>query len=107
MLDERYSRAAFEKAGLDTSEAATLAASLQDDILVELDAVVRDRFFQIVSRLNGMGHQLKPYTQPVPGELSFRDDSGEEGTESYRCLLRIAIDYVVSAGFAHLDYEAT
>lgn len=105
MLDERYSRSAFEVAGLDTPEAADLAASLQDDILVELDAAVRDAFLQIVRRLDGMGHHLKPYSPPVPGDLSFRDDSGEEGTESYQCGLRVGLDCVVSTGFAHLDHE--
>jgi hypothetical protein len=106
MLDEKYSRAAFDLAGLDTEQAASLATSLQQDILLELDEVVRERFLQIVRRLNDMGHGLKPYTPLIPGELSFRDDSGEDGTESYRCLLRVAVDYVVSTGFAHLKYEA-
>ena len=106
MLDEKYSRAAFEATGLDTAAAASLAASLQHDILVELDVVIRDRFLQIARRLNELGHRLKPYSPSAPGELSFRDDFGEEGTESYGCGLRVAVDCVVSTGFAHLDCEA-
>jgi hypothetical protein len=103
MLDEHYSRAAFDKVGLDTPEAAELAKALADDVLMEVDSVARARMLQIVERLNAMGHQLKPDAPLVPGDLSFRDDSGEG--ESYRCRLRVALDCVVSTGFAHLKRE--
>jgi hypothetical protein len=102
MIDERYSAAAFEAAGVDTRQAAELAAALQQEVLTELETPIREHLLRIIDRLNGMGHDLHPYTPLVAGELTFRDEAGQEGTESYRCRLRLALDYLVSAGYAHL-----
>ena len=105
MFDDKFSRSAFESAGYDTVIASQLVSDLEDAILAEMDDVIRGRFLQIVQRLNDMGHCLRPYVPLAPGELSFRDDEGKEGTSSYKCNLRVALDYVISAGYSHLTVE--
>ena len=107
MIDERFSLDAFERCGKDTSEAAELACSLKQEVLEEMHETVMAAFGGIVSRLNEMGHGLRPYIAPVAGELSYRDDSGEEESEDYVCGLRLAYDSVVSAGYAHIERGPT
>ena len=96
----KYSKSAFENAGINSESARVLADELQDAVLVELHKTVESAFLQIVSRLNSQGHDLSPYVKPCPGEYEFR---GKEVDGN--CGLRLACDLVVSAGFSHLSNE--
>ena len=101
MLDERYSATEFERLGLDSERSRTLANELERDILEELKSTVDFEVKKIAERLNGMGHNLRLEEQSTPGSISFRDDRGEG--DNYDCKLRIALDYIASAGYSHLS----
>ena len=100
MIDDRFSAASFERSGLDTEAARALASALADEIQQELHTVVLPVFRRIVEMLNALGHDLRPEGEQKAGELSFRDDSGDDS--SYICKLRVALDLVISTGYAHL-----
>ena len=99
MIDERFSASAFSSCGLDTQKARGLSEVLAQEIESEIQQVVEKQFARIVGRLNDMGHDLKPYVVNA-GELSYRDDY--EDRDGYHCKLRVAVDIVVSTGYAHL-----
>jgi hypothetical protein len=100
MIDERFSKAEFDRRGLDSPGARALADQLSEEVLAELQPVLRNEMMRIVGKLNAMGHQLKPFYEEAPGEWAFRDDAEDE--TGYHCRLRLALDCVVSTGFAHL-----
>jgi hypothetical protein len=108
MIDERFSASAFEAHGVDTEEARRLADGLAEEIQQEIYVVIEPKLREIVEKLNAMGHRLKLYEVPEPGDISFRDDAETES--GYKCKLRVAFDSIVSTGYAHLvdaDQEVT
>ncbi len=100
MLDERFSASAFSSCGIDTIEARALADLLAEEVQKEMQHALEERFTALIKQLNDMGHGLKPEAL-APGELSYRDDY-EDG-RGYHCRLRVALDLVVSTGYAHLN----
>lgn len=100
MIDERFSSAAFEGCGIDTQPARDLADLLAREIQIEMHEAITAQFGKIVGQLNAMGHALKPEYDPLPGDLSYRDDWRDDS--GYHCKLRVGFDSVVSTGFAHL-----
>ena len=100
MIDERFSSSAFASCGLDSDEARALADLLVEEVQKELQGVVDTKFADIVRRLNEMGHNLEE-EQVGLGELSYRDDY--EDDQGYHCKLRVALDLVISTGYAHLS----
>lgn len=103
MVDQRFSSSAFASRGLDSEEAQQLADELEEEVQKEMQTVLEVKFGDIVDRLNRMGHNLKPERVAL-GELSYRDDDEDE--KGYYCKLRVAVDLVVSTGYAHLIREA-
>lgn len=60
---------------------------------------------EIVNELNAMGHNLQLKSSKLgnasyPDEVDYRDESAEN--EHYSCKLRLAVDTIVSTGYAHL-----
>ncbi|WP_437632955.1 hypothetical protein [Sorangium sp. So ce854] len=96
-IDARFALEAFRVAE-ERGQARELADALQDEILRELHAVVEPAFLEIVEKLRRLGHDLKPYTPPVPGDLNYRDD--EESADGYRCRMRVGVDMITSVGYA-------
>ena len=101
MIDERFSAEAFVAQGLDTEAARHLADQLALEIQLQFDAAMLNAMEEIVGVLNGLGHSLFPIYAPRPGHISYRDDSG--AGVPYWCRLRVAVDTVVSTGYAHLE----
>jgi len=101
MIDDRFSAKSFETLGRNTPAAKSLAELLQDEIEQEIGGPVFTALRQIVARLNDMGHNLRLCDNDDPSNLAFRDDSGEPGTSTYHCRLRVAIDWVASSGYPH------
>lgn len=101
MIDERFSASAFSSCGLDTEKARSLSDRLTVEIESEMQEVLRRKFTQIIGHLNEMGHDLKPYVIGKD-ELSYRDDY--DSGDSYHCKLRVAVDLIVSTGYAHLSF---
>jgi hypothetical protein len=99
MLDERFSASAFSVCGIDTNQAQALADLLAEEVQKEMQEAIEQQFVGIVKRLNEMGHNLKPETIAV-GQLSYKDDY--EDDSGYHCKLRLALDLVVSTGYADL-----
>ena len=99
MVDERFSSSSFESRGLDTEQARLLADQLADEIQREMQDVLEQRLSMIVKRLNQMGHNLR-LEESASGEAAYRDDY--EDQKGYHCRLRVALDLVVSTGYAHL-----
>lgn len=99
MIDEKFSAKAFLQKGLDTSASKELASLLAEEIQRELHKAIEPAFKAIIERLNSMGHNLKPYVEASPGEISFRDDG--DTSKGYQCKLRVAADTVISTGYAH------
>lgn len=99
MIDERFSSSAFESLGADSDNARARAALLAEEVQKEMHNVIERHFTDIIKRLNSMGHNLKPEVIAL-GEIAFRDDYEDE--RGYHCKLRVALDVVVSTGYAHL-----
>jgi len=99
MIDERFSSDAFAQLGLDSAGSRELANVLEKEVSEEMRQVIEEKIIELVKKLNSMGHKLKLEQAPQVGEISFRDDyqNGE-----YECKLRLAFDYVTSAGYPDL-----
>lgn len=100
MVNERFSASAFDALGIDSKEAREHADLLAEEIQMEMHKVIFSHFEKIIKKLNEMGHNLKPYGEIRPGEISFRNDYEDEN--GYKCKLRVAIDTIVSTGYAHI-----
>ena len=100
MIDERFSAKKFDQLGLDSDAAGRLAQLLAEEVTAELHAVIEPAFRAIVDRVNQMGHNLG-VEEIGPGEITFRDDREDE--DGYHCRLRLAVDTIVSSGYAHLS----
>lgn len=105
MIDDNFSAASFAAKGLNTKQSLELAHQLGAEIQDELHAVITDHLLKIVERLNAMGHNLKLYVPPVPGDISYRDDW--EDDSGYHCKLRVAVDTIISTGYSHTDTDQT
>lgn len=93
----RFSKDSFIEENERDPSSKILANALEAVIQQELHEVIMPKMHEIVGRLNAMGHQLKEYTPPIPGDISFRDDEGKAG--GYICYLRLGVDTIVSVGF--------
>lgn len=100
MIDERFSAEEFILSGIDTDESQKLADLLAEEVANELHQVVNAKVIEIVEKLNSIGHSLKPEYESKVGEISFRDNSFEDG--KYQCKLRLGVDTVISTGYSHL-----
>lgn len=99
MIDERFSSNHFENLGIDSEESISLAKILRVEIEKELHETVLAKFSEILNQLNHMGHDLKLYEDIEPGSYAFRDDFIEKD-DTYRCKLRVGLDYCVSTGYS-------
>jgi hypothetical protein len=93
---EKYSKLQFESRGLDSPAARELADELQDDVSKEIHDWVLAAFLKVVEGLNAHGHNLQSYDEISMGDISFRDEPVEG-----QCMLRLACDSIVSAGYSH------
>jgi hypothetical protein len=100
MIDDTFSKESFSTAGLDTPEARSLADQLAKEIQAVIHLTVVKEIDLIIKKLNQMGHNLRLYEDPTPGDISYRDDN--DNNENYQCYLRIAIDTIISTGYSHL-----
>ncbi|CAN5361711.1 hypothetical protein BH10ACI2_BH10ACI2_06220 [soil metagenome] len=100
MIDKRFSAEAFTKAGIDSDESRKLADMPAEEVASELHQIIEAKVTQIVEDLNSIGHDLRPESAPIVGDISFRDDYRVDDT--YKCKLRLAVDTVISTGNSHL-----
>ena len=96
-IDIRFSKSSFIEENERDPSSKNLADALETEIQQELHGIIMPKLYEIVGRLNAMGHQLREYTTPIPGDISFRDD--EEKNGDYICFLRLGVDTIVSVGF--------
>lgn len=90
---EKYSKSEFDK--LSTEDARVLSDAIQEEVLLELDATIKNAFKEIIDRFNEVGHTLTLYDESA-GDIAYRDTGG----------LRLAIDSIISSGFNDtVDYE--
>jgi hypothetical protein len=99
MIDEKFSAKSFIELGLDTEESRNLSDSLEKEVSRQMQQLIEAKFEEIITKLNDMGHNLK-LEEKTTGEISFRDDDDDD--ENYHCKLRLAFDYVTSAGYSDL-----
>jgi len=99
MIHQKYSADNFIKLGLNSGPARRLAKELQAEVLARMHEIVLPSFQQVVTELNALGHDLRSYAVEA-GDISYRDDV--ETDRGYQCKLRLGLDMVVSAGYAHL-----
>ena len=92
----KYSKQRFDALGLDSQAARLLADRLQEEVAEEIQGAVLPALLKIVAGLNAQGHGLAPDSDIVIGDLSFRDESA-----GGNCRLRLACDFVISAGYSH------
>jgi hypothetical protein len=96
-IDIRFSKSSFVEESERDPCSRSLANDLETEIQEELHEIVLPKLFELIERLNAIGHRLRDYTPPVPGDINFRDD--EEKNGRYRCFLRLSVDTIVSVGF--------
>jgi hypothetical protein len=95
MKFEKYSKSEFESLTADPAATRKLADQLQDDVVQEVHEAVFTAFLRVVDRLNAEGHDLRLYEELRPGDIAYRDESGEG-----QCNLRLGCDVVISAGYS-------
>jgi hypothetical protein len=101
MIDEKFSKKSFSDAGLNTPESKKLADQLAQEIQAKIHISITQELNNIVENLNCMGHNLRLYEDIQPGDISYRDDNDEDGS-NYECYLRLAVDTIISTGYSHL-----
>ncbi len=101
-IDNRFSKEAFIAESERDLSSRSLANALELEVQDEIHSVVLPKIVDIIRRLNTMGHNLKEFTPPEPGNISFRDET--KYGESV-CSLRLALDTIVSAGFGDATDE--
>lgn len=106
MIDDRFSAAAFSKAGLNTDDARQLADALEVAVQRNLDGALREAMGQIVAKLNSMGHNLTPELPVESGRLVFFDLDPASDQWHQDTKLRLALDTTVSAGYHHFTDPA-
>ncbi len=94
---ERFSRAAFDKEYSRAPSDRSLSDQLQDEIQALLHETTMPAFQVVACALNSAGHNLRHYGEPIPGDISLRDESN--GDAGYHCDLRVGVDTVISVGF--------
>jgi len=92
---EKYAKSKFESLASDPSNTRRLADELQDDVAQEIHEAVLNAFLRVVEGLNAEGHGLSLYEEIQPGNIAYRDESGEG-----QCNLRLGCDLVISAGYS-------
>jgi len=97
-IDERFHLDQFLRIRGDADALEAVNAELEKEVHKRLHEVVQPAVEEIVARLNGVGHNLTLYYEPVPGDIGYRDDQTVDGR--YSCKLRLGVDVVVSIGFA-------
>lgn len=96
-LEQKFSLEEFQRAGMGTDSARSLADELAEIVQERIHASVADAVAGVVEDLKVLGHDLREYTKPVPGDIAYRDDEGSNG--GYVCRLRLGVDTIVSTGF--------
>lgn len=96
-IDSRFSKLQFLSESENKNGSRGLSDQLAAEVLALLHDAVAARFNEIVEQVNQLGHDLRAYDEPQPGEIAFRDDREFNG--EYLCDLRLAVDVVVSVGF--------
>lgn len=94
----KFSAEAFERCGLDSEAAQTLADELEHEVVVELMKEIRPRMEAIIRRLNSLGHRFERDDRNSPGSCQYADWSKVRRKEN--SLLDASL--VVSTGYAHL-----
>jgi hypothetical protein len=89
-----FSPEAFDS--LDADQRRALAEELNSAVTADLMAGVRDRMEIVVSALNGLGHELR-LTDDGDDARGYNDGRGGAAG-----LLRLAVDVVVSSGYADM-----
>ena len=112
MLSDEFSYDSFNKLGLDSDEARTLADKLEMAVTKEFHDVLEKKMNEIIKQLNDMGHSMKPFEHDLEEDFidfEYRDhnDSSIPDLQSdYVCKLRLGLSLVISAGFGHLiDFD--
>lgn len=97
MIDERFSKAAFDAAGWGSEDSRSLCGQLDAEIQRELMEIIKPVMYKIVGKLNAMGHALNDVSDEF-GEIHFREPL--ESTARGRGFKTIvAADLVVTVGY--------
>lgn len=94
MIDEKYSADNFENELMRNDISRALSDALEKEIQAELHEVLLEKIQDIVGKLNSMGHNLRFYYPPLPGDISYRDE------ENGHCKLRVSSDCIISIGYS-------
>jgi len=94
-MDNIYLFEEFAKKGMGTPEADEHSAKLSTHVENRLHIIMFQELEKIVKELNELGHNLELYDEPVPGDVSYRDNDGD----TKPCKLRLGVDTIVSVGF--------
>jgi hypothetical protein len=86
-----YSKQKFELCGVNSDAARKLADDLQNDVNEEIHTAVLTVFLNVIEKLNVLRHNLTPYDEISPGDISFRNEPTEK-----ECYLRLASDAIIS-----------
>ena len=93
----------FSKYALNTfmnnRDMSKLLKEFETELLSEFHPIIEEKLKQIVFELNQHGHNLKLYYSE-PDDVHYRDDEFCEG--KYNCKLRLAVDTIISVGFADI-----
>lgn len=97
MIDERFSKQAFEAVGWNTEASRVLCGQLDAEVHVLLMDLLKPAMQDIVNRLNSMGHALVDVSQELGDDIHYRQPTGTSLTGRYKMLL--AADLVVTVGY--------
>ena len=88
MIDERFSRKAFE----DSDDPEALAVELRDEVVLAIQPAVETAMAAVIARLNELGHELLDEGYPGPDEICY------DTPEGAAVRLYVCHDTTVSAG---------
>ena len=97
---ESYSEKNFTSCSPE--QARSLSDQLQHDVSASLHGVILTALQEIVKQLNAVGHNLTPYDEIRPGDISYRDESSDA-----QCQLRLGCDTIISVGYRDTVQEGT
>jgi hypothetical protein len=92
MIDERFSVEAFEKAAYDSE---WLRCLLRDEIVKEIDEVLKATMLDIIRQMNSLGHRLTICNSP-PGSIIFKDLLANKKSCDYDYKIIIGADITVT-----------
>lgn len=97
MLDERFSKTAFEAYGWNSEESRLLCGELDAVIHEQLLKILKPAMIEIVNQLNAMGHALVDVSDDMGDAIHYREPLEPSLGSGYKMI--VAVDLTLTVGY--------